>query len=312
MTVRVGYFPHNNSLFVLRHNGILERRLPDVTWVDLRSLPQGDQPDPRSGLPTVHSDQLFADGGYDVIGTGFTPPITALGAGRDVVYVGVSGPRTENGRLVVRADSPIKEVADLRGRRVGIAHGSWQTTLLLFALDQVGLTWADIEPVNTGSDAARLFLDGDIDAWTGSYPELDRVEEQTEVRTLVRTEGLFSHPSLWFTRREFAENHRAELAAVIESLQESDRWIVDNPRAAAQYFVDDAAARGVDADLDAWERALRNRPFGVNPVDEVFLAEQQRAADLFVANGLLPRAVDVRGAVLPWVNDLVTGTLARA
>ncbi|MBW4720290.1 ABC transporter substrate-binding protein [Saccharothrix obliqua] len=309
MSVRVGYFPHNNSLFVLRHTGILERRLPDVTWVDLRTLPQGEQPDPRSGLPTVHSDQLFADGGYDVIGTGFTPPITALGAGRDVVYLGVSGPRTENGRLVVRADSPIREVADLRGRRVGIAHGSWQTTLLLFALDQVGLTWADVEPVNTGADAAQLFLDGAIDAWTGSYPELDRVEAETGVRTLVRTEGLFSHPSLWFTRRDFAENHRAELAAVVESLQESDRWITENPRAAAEFFVADAESRGVAADLDAWERALRNRPFGVHPVDEAFLAEQQRAADLLAANGLLPRAVDVRGAVLPWVDDLVAGTV---
>ncbi|MEU5692792.1 ABC transporter substrate-binding protein [Actinosynnema sp. NPDC020468] len=310
MTVRVGYFPHNNSLFVLRHTGILERALPDVTWVDLRTLPQGEQPDPRSGLPTVHSDQLFADGGYDVIGTGFTPPITALGAGRDVVYIGVSGPRTENGRLVVPADSPIKEVADLRGKRVGIAHGSWQTTLLLFALDRAGLTWDDVEPVNTGADAATLFLEGGIDAWTGSYPDLDRVEAQAPVRTLVETEGLFSHPSLWFTRRDFAENHRAELTAIIEALQESDRWIVANPREAARFFVDDAVARGGQADLDSWERALRGRPFGVNPVDEAFLAEQQHAADLFTANGLLPRPVTVRDAVLPWVDEVVAGTLA--
>ncbi|WP_026422155.1 ABC transporter substrate-binding protein [Actinokineospora inagensis] len=308
MSVRVGYFPHNNSLFVLRHNGILERRLPDVTWVDLRALPQGAQPDPRAGLPTVHSDLLFADGGYDVIGTGFTPPITALGAGRDIVYIGVSGPRTENGRLVVRADSPIREVADLRGKRVGIAHGSWQTTLLLFALDRAGLTWADIEPVNTGGDAAQLFLDGGIDAWTGSYPDLDRVEARTEVRTLVQTEGLFSHPSLWFTRRDFAENNRTALTAIIESLQESDRWITENPREAARFFVDDAIARGNDASLDAWERALRNRPFGVNPVDADFLGEQQRAADLLAANGLLPRTIDVQGAVLPWVNDIVSAT----
>ncbi|WP_018681754.1 ABC transporter substrate-binding protein [Actinokineospora enzanensis] len=308
MSVRVGYFPHNNSLFVLRHTGILEHRLPDVTWVDLRSLPQGEQPDPRSGLPTVHSDLLFADGGYDVIGTGFTPPITALGAGRDIVYIGVSGPRTENGRLVVRADSPIREVADLRGKRVGIAHGSWQTTLLLFALDQAGLTWSDIEPVNTGGDAAQLFLDGEIDAWTGSYPDLDRVEARTEVHTLVRTEGLFSHPSLWFTRRDFAENHRSELTAIIESLQESDRWITENPRDAARFFVDDAISRGFDASLDAWERALRNRPFGIHPVGPEFLTEQQRAADLLTANGLLPRSVDVHNAVLPWVNDVVSAT----
>ena len=92
MTIRVGYFPHNNSLFVLRHRGILEQRI-DAEWVDLRSLPASPEPDPTTGLPTLHSDWLFTEGGYDFIGTGFTPPITGLAQGRDLVYVGVSGPR---------------------------------------------------------------------------------------------------------------------------------------------------------------------------------------------------------------------------
>ncbi len=84
MTVRVGYFPHNNSLFVLRHTGILERRLPDVEWVDLRELPAKPAVNPENALPTLHSDWLFEEGGYDVIGTGFTPPVTGLAQGREI------------------------------------------------------------------------------------------------------------------------------------------------------------------------------------------------------------------------------------
>ncbi|KUP97081.1 ABC transporter substrate-binding protein [Thermobifida cellulosilytica] len=305
MSVKVGYFPHNNSLFVLRHRGILERSLPDVEWVDLRDLPQGTRPDPTRGLPTVHADRLF-DGGYDFIGTGFTPPITAQGQGHDIVYVAVSGPRHENGRLLVKADSDIKETADLRGRRVGIAHGSWQTTLLLFALDRAGLSWSDIVPVDTGVDAAQQFLSGEIDAWVGSYPVLRAVEEQVATRDLVATEGLFSHRSLWFTRRDFAENNPEALAAIVNALQESDAWIRENPREAAALFVADAEKRGGPrADLDAWEHALRTRPFGLLPVTDEFVAEQQRAADLLHANGLLPRKVDVSSAVAPSVNALV-------
>jgi sulfonate transport system substrate-binding protein len=36
MTTRVGYFPQNNSLWVLRHRDILT----DVEWVDFRTLPR--------------------------------------------------------------------------------------------------------------------------------------------------------------------------------------------------------------------------------------------------------------------------------
>ncbi|MFB7873998.1 ABC transporter substrate-binding protein [Nocardia sp. NPDC056064] len=304
MSLRVGYFPHNNSLFVLRHRGILERAIPDVEWVDLRELPQAARVDPKTALPGEHSDWLFTEGGYDIIGTGFTPPLTALANQRDIVYLGISGPRVENGRLVATAASGITSAADLKGKRVGIAHGSWQTTLLLFALDQVGLTWSDVEPVDVdvrGGGAA--LLSGELDAWVGTYPGLREVEAATELTTLVDTASVFSHPSLWFTRRDLAENNRAAVEAVLAALRESDAWIIANPRAAAQYFVDDAQARGLPADLDAWEAALRGRPFGIHPVSEAFLDEQQRAADLLAANGLLPRTVDVRSAVLPGIAE---------
>jgi len=306
MTVRIGFFPNNNSLFVLRHRGILERRLPGTEWVDLRTLPAPPAVDPKHALPTLHSDWLFDAGGYDFVGTGFTPPVTGLAHGRDLVYVAISGPRVENGRLVVKPESPIRSVADLRGRRVGVAHGSWQTTLLLFALERAGLSWSDIEPVDTpvhhGPPGLRS---GELDAWVGAYPALALTEQEGPVRTLVETEGLFSHPSLWFTRRDFAENHRNKLIEIVRSLQESDAWVDANPRAAARYFAEDAGATS-QADLDRWEHALRSRPFGLRPVSEEFLDEQHRAARLLAAGGLLPRAVDPRSAVLPWLNDLLT------
>ncbi|WP_242907212.1 ABC transporter substrate-binding protein [Actinomadura terrae] len=296
---RVGYFPHNNSLWVLRHRGILERSLPDVEWVDLRSLPAGDRPAPTEGLPSVHGDHLF-DGGYDFIGTGSTPPVTAQARGHDIVYVAISGPRVDNGRLVSLPGSGIDSPADLAGKRVALGHGSWQTTLLLLALDQAGLTWRDIEPVDAGNEGAQLLLDGKVDAWTGSYPALAALESETQPRTLIETEGLFSHRSLWFTRRDFAVRHRDTLAAIVGALQESDAWIRANPREAAALFAADDGG-----DLDTWEHALRGRPFGLLPVSDDFVAEQQRAADLLHANGLIDRKITVADAVLPDLADLV-------
>ncbi len=305
MSLRVGYFPQNNSLWVLRHLGILERAVPDVEWVSLRSLPS-ERVDPTSVLPSAQGDHLF-DGGYDFIGTGSTPPVTAQAKGHDVVYVAISEPRHENGRLVVRDDSPIKSVSDLAGKRVAFAHGSWQTTLLLLALETEGLSWRDIVPVDTYDNAAEQFLDGSVDAWVGSYPYLTSVESQVAVRGLIPTEGLFTHRSLWFTSRSFATERTGELAAIVNALQESDQWIQDNFTEAARLF-----ATGED-DLPAWEHALRTRPWGQHPVSEEFITEQQHAADLFRVNGLISRDIRVSDAVLPEVNELVSASAkARA
>jgi sulfonate transport system substrate-binding protein len=301
MSPRVGFFPQNNSLWVLRHRDVLERALPGVEWVDLRDLPR-ERVDPFQGLPSAHGDHLF-DGGYDFIGTGSTPPVTAQAKGHDIVYVAVSGPRYENGRLVVREDSPISSVEDLKGRRVALGHGSWQTTLLLLALDKVGLGWRDIVPVDAYDNAAARFLSGDVDAWVGSYPHLTEVERQVPVRSLAGVAGLFTHRSLWFTRRDFAVEHRDELAAIVAALQESDAWISRHHAGAADLFPVSA-----DADAAAWEHALRTRPWGLQPVTEDFVKEQQHAADLFRANGLIDRDVVVADAVLPELNDLVAST----
>ncbi|MFI6503832.1 ABC transporter substrate-binding protein [Nonomuraea typhae] len=295
MTTRVGFFPQNNTLWVAHHRDLL----PGVEWVDLNSLGRGERVDPARALPSAHGDHLF-DGGYDVIGTGSTPPVTAQAKGHDIVYVAVSGPRVENGRLVVRADSPIGSVAELKGKRVALGHGSWQTTLLLLALERAGLGWGDVVPVDAYGDAAELLADGAVDAWVGSYPYLTPVESRT--RTLVETDGLFSHRSLWFTRRDFARERPEELAGIVAGLQRADRWTEAHPREAAALFP--------GGDLDAWEHALRTRPWGLLPVSAEFVAEQQHAADLFHANGLVQRRITVADAVLPEIADLVKAATA--
>ena len=313
MSLRVGFFPQNNSLWVLRHRGILERSVGDVEWVNLRELPGGGRVDPKRALPSQHGDHLF-DGGYDFIGTGSTPPVTAQAKGHDVVYVAVSGPRYENGRLVVRDESPIRDVADLAGKRIALGHGSWQTTLVLLALEKAGLTWRDIEPVDTYGNAAELFLAGEVDAWVGSYPHLTAVEEQVAVRGLIPTEELFTHRSLWFTSRSFATSRREELAAIVDALQESDRWIQDNYAEAAALFVGTGGGDGSAAgdNQAAWEHALRTRPWGQLPVTDDFVAEQQHAADLFRASGLTDRDIRVADAVLPELNELVAASAKAA
>jgi sulfonate transport system substrate-binding protein len=299
--IRVGVHPSNPSLFALRRKGILERRLEPldatVTWVDY-----------PSGLTTL---ELIADGTIDVSGTGATPPITAQADGVDVVYIAASDPRPAHGKLVVRADEQeVTAVADLKGRKVAFAHGSYQTILLAVALDQAGLTFADVTVVDTAaadakSDSARgreLLEAGEVDAWIGGDPDLLAAEQAGTVRQLVETGAVMSNRSVWFGRRDFAAAHPELLEAFVAALVEVDAWIAGEPRAAAELFAAHApGARGAEQ----WEAALSRRPWGPKPISDEFAEEQQRAADLLARQGIIGRTIVVRQAIVDPAAALV-------
>lgn len=286
-TLKVGVHPSNTSLFILRRRGILEPLAAEhdthVLWVEY-----------DDGRRTV---DLLAGGEIDVGGTGSTPPVRAQSEGVDIVYVATSEPRPAHGVLLVRAYSPIQTVADLQGRTVALAEGSYQTALLATALDQAGLVYDDVKRLDVpAGEGKRAFLAGEVDAWVGGDPELAGVQAAGGVRQLVDTATVITNRSVWFARRDFATETPELLDAVLTALHRTDAWIAEHPREAAELFARDVAG---SPDVDTWETALRRRPWGPQAVSEDFVAEQQRAADLFARQGIIPRAITVADAVLP-------------
>src|SRR5690242_15598360 len=114
--ITIGVHPNNPALFFLSHLDLVDARWHRYT----------------GGTTT---GELLADGTIDVGGTGATPPIADQAAGLPVVYLAHSDPRPAHGTLLVTPDSEIQDVADLKGRRVALGIGSWQTLLLATALD---------------------------------------------------------------------------------------------------------------------------------------------------------------------------------
>lgn len=300
--IRVGVHPSNPSLFALRRKGILEDLLAPldatVEWVDY-----------ASGLTTL---QLIADDRIDVSGTGATPPISSQADGVDVVYIAASDPRPAHGKLVVRThDRQLQTVADLKGRTVALAHGSYQTILLAVALDQAGLTFDDVTRVDTAADDAKsdsargraLLEQGEVDAWIGGDPDLLAAEQAGTVRQLVDTGAVMSNRSVWFGRRDFAQRSPELLEAFVEALVQIDAWIATRPGEAAALFAEHAPGR---KSAEQWEAALTRRPWGPKPISDEFAAEQQAAADLLARQGIIARAVNVRAAIVDPVEALVS------
>ena len=70
-----------------------------------------------------------------------------------------------NGADGIIARNSIKNLADLKGKKVGVALNQTTHYLLQKALDKVGLSDNDLELVNmSSSDAGAAFITGELDA----------------------------------------------------------------------------------------------------------------------------------------------------
>ncbi|TIM18444.1 MAG: transporter substrate-binding domain-containing protein, partial [Mesorhizobium sp.] len=98
--------------------------------------------------------------------TGEAPPIFAQAAGAPLVYVGYEPPAPEAEAILVPKESPLKTVADLKGKKVALNKGSNVHYLLVKALEKAGLAYTDIE-VNflPPADARAAFEKQAVDAW---------------------------------------------------------------------------------------------------------------------------------------------------
>jgi sulfonate transport system substrate-binding protein len=101
-------------------------------------------------------------GNLDFGYTGDAPPIFAQAASANLVYAATLSGNSANGILVKEA-SPIKKLADLKGKKVGFGKASSAHTTVLYALDKAGLSYSDIEPVYLAPpDGTAAFARGAI------------------------------------------------------------------------------------------------------------------------------------------------------
>lgn len=283
MTLTIGVHANNPTLYYLSHLDYAQRAL----------APLGETVAWHHYSNGAGTGGLLGEGVIDFGGTGSTPPITAQADGHDIVYVAVSAPRTDHGALLVAEEGPVRGVTDLKGGTVHLGIGSWQTTLLAKALHEVGLSYsADVTTERSYVDSERLLREGAISGWVAQGAELVAARRTGGVRTLIETADVITDRSVFFARRDLAEQRPEIVDALVNALRQADDWAAAHPREAAGI-----AAESLGGDIEDWETSLRALPWRVEPVTDSFLAEQQVAADILHSVGFLPRAVTAAEAV---------------
>jgi sulfonate transport system substrate-binding protein len=276
------------GLSVLEKQGTLEKDLAplgfSVQWLEFAAGPQ-------------QLEALNA-GALDVALTAESPPVfvqAAQASGGSLVYLATTAPNGKTVSFVVHDGSPIKTIADLKGKKVAFQKASIGHYLLVRALESVGLKLSDVESVFLPPpDANAAFSAGSVDAWVIWEPFPTRVVEGHLGHVLVDGEKLRDSANFYTTTRAFVDAHSDVLEIFLADEERAEIWSTTHPQEMAELL-----APSLLIDLPTLLKMHEKYEFGVLPITEAGIQKQQQVADLWFRLGFLPNKVDVRTGFLP-------------
>ncbi len=283
--IRIGY-QKNGVLFLAKQTGKIDDAFKakgiDVKWVEF-----------SFGPPLLEALNL---GSIDYGTTGDSPPIFAQAAGANLVYVAAQEAAGAGAAILVKQDSPLQTLADLKGKKIGFAKASSAHNLTIAALEKAGLTYQDITPVYLApADGAAAFAKGAIDAWTIWDPFFAVAEAQPGTRVLAPAKGIVTQNSFFLANAKFTTENPELVALVNASLAKTAGWAETHRGEVTKILTE---ATGISAEAQA--KAVERTEFVINPLRDSVINEQQRIADRFLALGLIPKPITVKDIIWRW------------
>lgn len=259
----------------------LKSRGIDVKWIEF-----------AFGPPLL---EALNTGNIDYGYTGDAPPIFAQAARANLLYVAALPSAGANEAVIVPEGSPIKTLADLKGKKVGFAKGSSAHNTTVAALEKAGLAYTDITPITLApADATVAFASGNLDAWTIWDPYL-ALAEKGKVRVIASAKDVHEANAFFLANRDFTGKHADIVGLLNQTFAKESVWASDHRKEIAKSLHD---ATGVDS--ESIQKAVDRSLFVVQPVTDKVIATQQATADRFHKLGLIPKAINVRDIVWTW------------
>jgi sulfonate transport system substrate-binding protein len=286
--LRIGY-QKTGALLVVKARGLLEKRFePEGIAVKWLEFPFGP--------PLL---EALSAGAVDYGYTGDAPPIFAQAGHANLLYAAAIPARGYGQAIVAPPDSPIKDLADLKGKKIGVAKGSSGHNLLLAAIESAKIGWKEITPVYLApADAFAAFSQGAIDAWSIWDPFLALAELKQNARTLPIDPKVSAQNSFFLVNRDFAAKNPKLVGAINEEVGKATEWSDKHRDEVAALY---SKASGVE--IAAQQRAVDRAEFTFGPLSDGVLAQQQAVADRFESVGLIPAPIVVRDVVWPWKSN---------
>ncbi|GAB2674078.1 aliphatic sulfonate ABC transporter substrate-binding protein [Paenibacillus thermoaerophilus] len=270
---KTGIFPY------AREKGLFEKALApfnaEVKWHEFASGPP-------------HFEALAA-GRIDFGAVGGTPVIAGQVGNVDFRAIAVTADGKKGNMIVVPKDSPIKELKDLKSKKIGVAKGSSAYNFLYLAIDRAELKRDDIKVIQLQPDEARPALDtGAIDAWSIWEPYATTAVFQTGAKILVSGQDLnINAPSFIIARTKFLTDHPDLTVEFLKAYEEARLYFTSHIEE-----VTDDLAQSQKLDREIVATVLKNAEPLLSPITPEFAKAHQEQADFLYSVGAIDKQLD--------------------
>lgn len=288
--VRLDYAYYAPTSLVLKDQGILEKRLAAdgiaVKWV----FSQGSN----------RSLEYLNGGSIDFASTAGLAAVLSRANGSPVKTVYIAS-RPEWTALAVPKDSPIKTLADLKGKKIAATKGTDPYLFLLRSLNTAGLGKGDVEIVHLQHPDGRVALErGDVDAWSGLDPHLAASQLQAGSRLLYRNVEFNSYGVLNVSD-SFLKEQPQLIGKVIAAYEEARQWTLAHPQQTAELL-----AREAKLPLEVAKLQLSRTDFSNPQPGAEHVTALKAAAPILLDEQLVRPGTDVAAVV----DQLISPQLA--
>ncbi|MBD1550686.1 ABC transporter substrate-binding protein [Pseudomonas typographi] len=258
-----------NARTVMEAAGVLEDLPYTLEWKQF-----------SAGSPVA---EALNAGSLDLGLLGDAPPLFLGALGAPLKVVAVSRQQLDGVAIVVRGDSGIQRVEDLRGKRAAVWKGSWSQQLLFSALDRakVPRDAVDLRYLNA-LDAAHALDGGSVDAIATWEPYVTQAVRHG-ARVLCTAEGLIPAQSFVVASDSAIAGKRAAIADFLARLRTARQWSLQSPAHTEQYA--NAWAERTRADADIARVWFAHARTDLVPVDARAISDAQQTIDFFAGLG---------------------------
>lgn len=284
ITLRIGFLRAPTDLALAKENGSLEKVLAahnvKLVWAGPFS----------SAAPAYEAMNANA---IDMTTGSSTAFVTAIAAGLPLVFFGYQAMSPDGEGIVVRNDSTLKTLADLRGKKVAVNKGGTGEYLLSRALQSAGIKESEVQKEYlTPTDSGSAFVGGHVDAWAVWDPFLSLARQSYEGRLLTNGKQLGSENAVgYFVTEKFNREHPEVVKIVWQVMKDQNAWAKAHPHEAGKIWAQQMGRLG---------EGLGDQLGEVNTVPLSSVGADQRqhiqhVAEWYLQQGLIKAIPDIQG-----------------
>lgn len=242
----------------------------------------------------IDAAEAFMAGEADIAVMGDVPALIVLSKDERLKIIARYMTSEHMHRIVVSGSSNIKKPSDLIGKKIAVQAGTSTNGALLLYLKKNGIDKKDVNIIPISPQFFQEAMQrGEIDAMAGSEPwpqnVLDKNSGSYQMTTMA---GLGSnYPHVMLARENFLKKHPEEVKAIIETIAEAEKMLMEKPQEAAELMAK-STGRAAKKELDAfseikWELGM----------DETVEKSLTQTAEFLLSEGKIKKLPDIKKAL---------------